>query len=131
VRFVLRPRRGRADAHRGVERGIDLGRVVRGTVGEELRERRVASGLLAVFERLDDGGAVLFVPHADADRSVTRRVDDELEVYAEGLVATPVGGSRLRARRSWRCGHGRRGGRAAARHDLSGVQLCPVGNRTP
>jgi hypothetical protein len=86
VRLVLRALGRCADAHRVVERCIDFRGVVRGTVVEELRERRVASGLLAVFERLDDGGAVLFVAHADADRSVTRRVDDELEVHAKGLT---------------------------------------------
>jgi hypothetical protein len=83
--FCARPGRG-PDTERVVECGVDLGRVVRGAVVEQQGKRCSAGGHDSLRECLDHGGAILLVAHADADRGIGRRVDDELEVPVEGLA---------------------------------------------
>src|SRR5262249_25016061 len=60
--------------------------VVRRAVVEQQGERWVACGLRALRERLDHGGAVLFIAYADADRGITGGIDDELEVHGKNLA---------------------------------------------
>ncbi len=86
VRLVLRALLGRADAHRLAERVVDLGRVVRGSIVEQHRDRRLAGGLDGRGEGLAHRGAVLLIRHRDADGRAGRWVDDELEVHAQDLA---------------------------------------------
>ncbi len=75
VRLVLRAFGRRADAEGLAERGVDLGRVVGGSVVEQERERRRAGGRDAVPEGVDDGRGVLLASDAGAGEGARVRVD--------------------------------------------------------
>jgi hypothetical protein len=76
----------RANAHRLAERAVDLGRMVRRTVVEEHRQRRLAGRLDAAREGILHSLAVLLACHREADRGIGRRIEEQLEVHAEDLA---------------------------------------------
>ena len=83
--LVLRTLRGRADADRVAERGVDLRRVIGRLVVEQERDRRRARRGHAIAERIDDGGAVFIVAHRRPNEGASVRVHVELEVEHEAI----------------------------------------------